>query len=108
MSGECFFLIDYSLLILYFSLTSKVIGKKYVRLYDDKYRDQLYPHKEKILHNTSQVDLENLDLEKYTLIKSVPYWEGILSEGQMLYIPPKCWHYIKSQSLSFSVSFWWK
>ena len=78
-----------------------------MRLYDDKYRDCLYVHKEKVLHNTSQVDFENLDLNKYPLIKDVPYWEGVLKEGQMLYIPPKCWHHIKSLSLSFSVSFWW-
>jgi lysine-specific demethylase 8 len=69
-----------------------VIGKKYVKLYDDKYRDLLYPHKEKVLQNTSQVDLENIDFNKFPLINDVPYWEGFLKEGQMMYIPPKCWH----------------
>lgn len=31
----------------------------------------------------------------------------ILEEGEMLYIPPKWWHYVRSLTMSFSVSFWW-
>lgn len=31
----------------------------------------------------------------------------ILEEGEMLYIPPKWWHYVRSLTTSFSVSFWW-
>jgi len=35
------------------------------------------------------------------------YLEGILSEGQCLFIPKGWWHYVRSLSSSFSVSFWW-
>lgn len=35
------------------------------------------------------------------------YVEGILSEGQCLFIPKGWWHYVRSLSPSFSVSFWW-
>jgi len=35
------------------------------------------------------------------------YLEGILSEGQSLFIPKGWWHYVRSLSSSFSVSFWW-
>jgi ribosomal protein L16 Arg81 hydroxylase len=79
-----------------------------VRLYDEKYSDCLYPHDTKILKNTSQMNVENIDLENFPLAKDVPYWEGILKAGQMLYIPPRCWHYVRSLSMSFSVSFWWE
>ncbi len=86
----------------------QVIGEKYVRLYDEKYSNLLYPHEGNILKNTSQIDVENLDESKFPLSKVVPFWEGVLKSGEMLYIPPKCWHYIRSLSLSFSVSFWWE
>ena len=36
------------------------------------------------------------------------YVETILKEGECLYIPVGWWHYVRSLSTSFSVSFWWK
>jgi hypothetical protein len=35
------------------------------------------------------------------------YVEGVLEEGECLFIPKGWWHYIRSLSPSFSVSFWW-
>lgn len=32
----------------------------------------------------------------------------VLEAGQMLFIPPGWWHYVKSTTVSFSVSFWWR
>ncbi|XP_065585074.1 lysine-specific demethylase 8-like isoform X1 [Artemia franciscana] len=84
----------------------QVIGKKYIRLYSVNYTGLLYPH-EGMLSNTSQVDILDPDESKFPLFSSAPYWECILSEGEMLYIPPKMWHYVKSLSTSVSVSFWW-
>lgn len=60
------------------------------------------------MKNTSQIDVENIDVDRFPKAVDLPYWEGILEEGEMLYIPAKYWHYIKSLSLSFSVSFWWE
>lgn len=54
-----------------------------------------------------QVDVENPDLIAFPEFSSAVYQECILKEGQMLYIPPYHWHYVRSLSLSFSVSFWW-
>ncbi|THG17620.1 hypothetical protein TEA_014729 [Camellia sinensis var. sinensis] len=68
----------------------EVVGKKYVRLYPASLSEELYPHKETMLSNSSQ-DLEFMDC--------------ILEEGEMLYIPPKWWHYVRSLTKSFSVSF---
>ena len=37
------------------NLLAQVVGRKYVRLYSTKYTECLYPHKEGIVTNTSQV-----------------------------------------------------
>eukprot|EP00026_Physarum_polycephalum_P005170 Phypoly_transcript_05200.p1 GENE.Phypoly_transcript_05200~~Phypoly_transcript_05200.p1 ORF type:complete len:411 (-),score=58.03 Phypoly_transcript_05200:13-1245(-) len=89
------------------NLLSQVVGAKYLRLYSFDHSDALYPHEGKMLFNTSQVDLENPDLEKFNKFSKAPYLECILQRGEMLYIPPKFWHFVKSLSISFSVSFWW-
>ena len=59
------------------------------------------------LSNNSRIDVENPDYEKFPSYLGVPYWQGVIEEGDMLYIPPKYWHFVKSLSVSFSVSFWW-
>ena len=86
----------------------QIIGEKYLRLYDIEHTPRLYPHSGYLLCNTSAVDVESPDAEKHPLFSSVPYVECILKPGQMLYLPPKHWHYVRSLSVSFSVSFWWQ
>ncbi|KAK7462532.1 hypothetical protein BaRGS_00038417 [Batillaria attramentaria] len=86
----------------------QVMGEKYVRLYSPDYTEHMYPHPTKLLDNTSQVDCENPDLEKFPKFKDAVYLECVLKPGDMLYIPPKHWHFVRSLSVSFSVSFWWQ
>lgn len=86
----------------------QIVGEKYLRLYDVEYTARLYPHSGYLLCNTSAVDVESPDLDRYPLFSDVPYTECILKPGQMLYLPPKYWHYVRSLSVSFSVSFWWE
>jgi hypothetical protein len=35
------------------------------------------------------------------------YVECVLGPGECLYLPPGWWHYVRSLTASFSVSFWW-
>lgn len=39
--------------------------------------------------------------------RDLDYLEGILEAGECLYLPVGWWHFVKSLSPSFSVSFWW-
>ncbi|BBM97877.1 [protein]-arginine 3-hydroxylase / protease [Marchantia polymorpha subsp. ruderalis] len=89
------------------NLFAQVVGQKYVRLYSPAHSSHLYPFAESMLMNSSQVDLDGPDLLNFPEFEKASGMEYILEEGDMLYIPPKWWHYVKSLSPSFSVSFWW-
>lgn len=113
----------------------QVVGSKYIRLYSPEDTDKLYPHQSQLLHNTSQVGLtvhrdgpcwackymqhfqfltpsmqvevENPDPERFPEFAKAPYLECVLRPGEVLFIPVRHWHYVRSLELSFSVSFWW-
>ncbi|XP_066352938.1 lysine-specific demethylase JMJ30-like isoform X1 [Miscanthus floridulus] len=88
------------------NLFAQVLGRKYVRLYPVSVG--LYPNTESMLSNTSQVDLDNIDEKEHPKTAALEFMDCILEEGDLLYIPPKWWHYVRSLSISFSVSFWWR
>ncbi len=86
----------------------QVFGWKYVRLYDPSQTPHLYPHEGAMLGNTSQVtDAENPDLDAFPEFALAEGYHCVLGPGDLLYIPPGCWHYVRSLSVSFSISFWW-
>eukprot|EP00698_Gefionella_okellyi_P002848 TRINITY_DN12716_c0_g1_i1.p1 TRINITY_DN12716_c0_g1~~TRINITY_DN12716_c0_g1_i1.p1 ORF type:complete len:373 (+),score=63.62 TRINITY_DN12716_c0_g1_i1:82-1200(+) len=90
------------------NLLCQVVGRKYVRLYHPRHTAAMYPHGDSMLSNTSQVDAENADLEKFPEFAQAEYSECILEPGMMLYIPSGHWHYVRALDRSFSVNFWWK
>ncbi|XP_073915873.1 bifunctional peptidase and arginyl-hydroxylase JMJD5 isoform X2 [Castor canadensis] len=86
---------------------TQVMGRKYIRLYSPLESEALYPYETHLLHNTSQVDVENPDLERFPRFAEAPFLSCILSAGDLLFIPVGYWHYVRALDLSFSVSFWW-
>ncbi|CAL8303174.1 unnamed protein product [Merluccius merluccius] len=86
---------------------AQVLGSKYIRLYSPSESQKLYPHESLLLHNTSQVEVENPDEERFPEFADAPYQECVLKPGEVLFIPTQHWHYVRSLELSFSVSFWW-
>ncbi|XP_060549026.1 bifunctional peptidase and arginyl-hydroxylase JMJD5 isoform X2 [Pantherophis guttatus] len=85
----------------------QVMGRKYIRLFSPDQSEKLYPHEGHLLHNTSQVDVEDPDLVKFPKFKAAAFQDCILSPGEVLFIPASYWHYVRALETSFSVSFWW-
>ncbi|XP_053603063.1 bifunctional peptidase and arginyl-hydroxylase JMJD5 [Plodia interpunctella] len=89
------------------NLLTQVVGTKQLFLFSPNDSEFLYPHSHELLNNTAQVDPRMPDLEKFPKYKNAKAYHCVLKPGQMLYIPPKWWHFVESLSISFSVSFWW-
>lgn len=90
------------------NLLTQVVGEKQIFLFSPKDSEYLYPHEHELLNNTARIDPRFPDFEKYPKYKDAKVYFCVLRPGQMLYIPPKWWHFVESLSISFSVSFWWK
>lgn len=118
----------------YHNLLVQVVGRKYVRLYGPWEGERMRPRGKEggiDMSNTSEWDVgveERWDerpsdgepdagreqdegdgrLESECVeFKDIHYVDCILEPGDTLYIPVGWWHYVRSLSVSFSVSFWW-
>jgi len=92
------------------NLLAQVFGTKIIRLYPPTESELLCPFpSDSLLFNTSQLDIEDPNLFTTNCnLQTAKYCEFLLEPGMVLYMPPKWWHFIKSLSESFSVSFWFE
>ena len=90
----------------YDNILVQIFGYKYIRLYHPDFN--LYPYPpDQMLSNTSQIDVEFLqDLSSFPDFPKNEYLDIVLGPGDMLFIPKGWWHYVRSLSVSFSISFW--
>jgi mitochondrial division protein 1 len=114
----------------YHNLLCQVVGTKYVRLYPPSATPHMRPRASEHgvdMSNTSALDLgviegwdDEPDMEQEDKEEKEEDWSGlsdslnqleyrecILGPGDTLLIPIGWWHYVRSLSVSFSVSFWW-
>jgi len=89
------------------NILCQVAGTKFVALFLPSESPNLYPSTMPMMENTSTVDLDVPDLDKFPKLKELKGFSAVIGPGDSLYIPKGVWHYVRSLEESFSVSFWW-
>jgi [protein]-arginine 3-hydroxylase / protease len=56
--------------------------------------------------NISSVNIEAPNLSRFPLFRDAEFCHTIMQPGDMLFIPARCWHFVKALSTSISVNFW--
>ena len=69
---------------------AQVVGRKRVWLIDPAYTPLLANQ----LHCFSEVDLRNIDFERFPLMRKVRVLEHVLSPGELLFLPIGWWHQV--------------
>ena len=92
----------------------QVAGFKYLRLYSRRQTPFLYvengqasTHRTRAQRNVSAVNVEKPDLTQHPKFAEAKYLECFLSPGEMLFIPAKYWHFVRSLSPAMSINFWY-
>ena len=97
----------------------QVAGFKYLRLYSRRQTPFLYVedastpygqasvHRTRAQRNVSAVNVENPDLFRHSNFAKAKYLECVLCPGEMLFIPGKFWHFVRSLSPAMSINFWY-
>jgi ribosomal protein L16 Arg81 hydroxylase len=82
-------------------MMAQVVGRKRWRL--------ISPNATPVVYNEigvySQVDLENIDYEKYPLFKQAQVLETIVEPGELIFVPVGWWHQVVGLDVSLSLSF---
>lgn len=96
----------------YDNLLCQIVGCKYIKLYSREQTPYLYCESGKNVSSTraqsnvSAVDVENPDLDKFPEIAKAEGHNVLLLPGDVLFIPQRYWHYVRSLTPSISVNFW--
>jgi ribosomal protein L16 Arg81 hydroxylase len=80
---------------------AQVRGRKRVRMINASQLPLLYNH----IHCYSQVDLNNIDYDRYPLFKEASIMDVTLSPGEVLFIPIGWWHHVTALDVSITMSF---
>lgn len=80
---------------------AQVTGRKRVLLVDGLHAARIYND----LHVYSDVDLENIDFERFPAMRDVQVTRCELAPGELLFIPVGWWHHVRSLDFSVTVTF---
>lgn len=80
---------------------AQVRGRKLVRLIQSNELPYVYNN----LHCYSEVDLGNIDYERFPLMRNAHIIDCEISPGEILFLPVGCWHYVVGLDITMTMSF---
>jgi hypothetical protein len=87
---------------------AQVYGQKHFTIYSPDDTIYLYPHPiHTDIANISSVDIDKPDLNSFPGFSQACAIEGVVGAGDLLYLPSRWWHHVKSLENTISVNFWW-
>lgn len=93
----------------YENIYAQIVGYKYIRIYSPEESDKLYPFKT-FLTNNSSLTADLLDGKvddcRFPLYTTAVHQEVVLEPGDILYMPPLWWHFLKAMTWSISINYW--
>lgn len=84
---------------------AQILGRKRLKLISPLHLPVLYDQ----LHCFSEVDLDQIDVERYPLFRQVKIHEVTLNPGECLFLPIGWWHHVRALDVSITLSgtnFW--
>jgi lysine-specific demethylase 8 len=90
------------------NLIAQLHGRKRFFLYPARERRNLYPFPPwSSVPHLSRVDLETPDLTAFPRLADARGWYCDTREGDLLFLPSRMWHHVRSLAASVTVNFWW-
>lgn len=95
---------------------TQIVGRKRVRLFPPSDSNNMYPREindyllcDKTASHMSKIqNTDVVNVAEFPDFEQVSCFEGIISPGDLLFIPAGWWHEVKSLEMSISVNYWWK
>lgn len=90
------------------NLVAELVGKKAWTLFPPEMSNSLYPTRIPFEESSifSQVNLEKIDVARFPKTKLLKPYYVVLEPGDVLFVPPRWWHYVRCIDTSLSVNTW--
>jgi lysine-specific demethylase 8 len=86
------------------NLFCQIWGEKHIVLIAWEESCAAYPFPDNLVN--SQLDLANLDLQRYPRLRKTALYAGTMRRGEVLFMPRGWWHDIRSRTPSISLNHW--
>lgn len=84
----------------------QIKGRKEVYLFSPADTIYLYQSEKAGGTHMSEIDLDNIDHERFPLARHARKYHCIVEAGDMLFIPHNWWHHVRSLDTSISINYW--